>query len=533
MPISQPRRKWGIPPSSAHRNADANCHLLLTLRSPLSAIGCLLLLLAGCPRHETDADRQPVKKPLEGVKLRLAVADDPVLAAAVIRVRGEWSSQTGSELEVEETTEKDLTRAESLSTDAVLCPSHLLGVLAERGLLAAIPPAVVKGKQWAGIFELLKLREAVWGKDVMAVPFGSPVFTCYYRADLLDKLGRRPPRTWAEYEELAGLLAKNAAGSQSEKGQGVRAWCGTIEPLAPGWAGLLLLARAAPLAKHRDNYSTLFNVATMEPLVAEAAMVEALKGLVAVAKLGPADPFGYDPAAARAAFWNGECGMALTWPTAAEPQDAAKEKAGKEEGGKENGKGGRERIPAKLDPQIRVGFVELPGSGRVFNLTSHDWDNRAEEDDPHVPLLAASGRLGVVSKKSAHVDAALQLLLWLSDDSMSQQISAASPATTMFRQSHLKSPGRWVEKPVSAASAAQYGDAAEATFRHEQWLGALRLPGRDEYLAALDEAVVAAIRGDKLAIDALLDADKKWREITEGLGIEKQKAAYRHSLGLE
>ena len=138
-----------------------------------------------------------------------------------------------------------------------------------------------------------------------------------------------------------------------------------------------------------------------------------------------------------------------------------------------------------------------PARADVFNLSSHVWDQRADDEDPRVPLLAIAGRLGVVGKKSAHADAAFQLLLWLSDSQMSPQISAASPATTLFRQSNLKSPGQWVEKPVSATAAVQYGDATEAALRHEQWLGALRLPGRAEYLAALDDAVAAAVRGKK------------------------------------
>jgi hypothetical protein len=90
-----------------------------------------------------------------------------------------------------------------------------------------------------------------------------------------------------------------------------------------------------------------------------------------------------------------------------------------------------------------------------------------------------------------------------------------------------------VEKPVSAAAAVQYGDATEAALRHEQWLGALRLPGRAEYLAALDDAVAAAVRDEKPALESLLQADKKWREITARLGLDRQRAAYRHSLGLE
>ena len=208
-------------------------------------------------------------------------------------------------------TEKELLEGDALPADAVLCPSHLLGALAERKLLAPVPPAILRGAQWGGIFELLKLREAAWGQQIMAVPFGSPVLPVTIGPTCWKNCGRRPPQTWAEYQELAKLLAaQKPAGSQ-------RLGAARSSRSAPGWAGLVLLARAASYAKHRDNYSALFNIETMEPLVAGPPFVQALDELVAAAKLGPADPLRYDPAAARAAFWKGQCGMALTWPTAA------------------------------------------------------------------------------------------------------------------------------------------------------------------------------------------------------------------------
>jgi len=465
-----------------------------------------LLVLTGCTSHETPADRQPVQRPLEGVRLRLAVADDPTQAAAILRLRGEWNAQTGSELEVEEIAERDLLAAESFAADAAIVPSHSIGALAERDWLLPVPSSILKGRQWGEILELTKLREAAWGKQIVAVPFGSPQLVCYYRADLLEKLGRRPPQTWEEYQELAKLLSENPPADLAPEAK--EAWCGTIEPLAPGWAGVVLLARAAAMVKHRDNYSALFNVATMEPLAANSAMVEALKELVAAAKHGPADPFRYDPAAAREAFWNGRCGMALSWPTHASNL-------------------------SEPTSSLRAGFVELPGSKRVFNLTGHVWDVRAEDEDMRVALLAAAGRMGVVNKRSPQADAAMQLLLWLSDDSNSPQVSAASPATTLFRKSHVKKPEAWMEKPASAGAAAQYAEIAESAFRHAQWIDALRIPGRAEYLAALDKAVRTTLEGKELAIDALLEAETQWRDINGKLGVDRQKAAYRHSLGLE
>ena len=61
----------------------------------------------------------------------------------------------------------------------------------------------------------------------------------------------------------------------------------------------------------------------------------------------------------------------------------------------------------------------------------------------------------------------------------------------------------------------------------------LRLPGRDDYLAALDSAVEQAIAGDVKPADALATAATKWREITERIGIEIQRRALRRDLGLE
>ena len=62
-------------------------------------------------------------------------------------------------------------------------------------------------------------------------------------------------------------------------------------------------------------------------------------------------------------------------------------------------------------------------------------------------------------------------------------------------------------------------------------LSTLRIPGRDQYLLALDQAVADALAGQD-ARAALETAANRWREITTQLGLEKQRAAYRRSLGL-
>jgi multiple sugar transport system substrate-binding protein len=475
---------------------------------------------------------------LDGVQLKLLVVDDPQLAAAAERLRGEWNAQTGAEFDVAECSTSELLGAERLEVEAVIAPSWLLAPLAEREWVAPVPREILEDKSgpWPRIFETLRTREAVWDDTVYGVPFGSPILTCYYRADLLEKLGRRPPESWEEYGELAQLLADRSklgaaaeAGSVSQVPRGGQShfrsrenqdsplWCGTIEPLAEGWAGLTLLARAAPAAKHRDNFAALFDPDSMEPLVAGEPFVRALKQLVDASRHGPQEPWRFDPAAARAAFWAGQCGMALTWPTGA-----------KQEG-----------LPKTPPSGCEVGFLELFGSREVYDVATRRWETRGSDDDKRVTLLGIAGRLGLVSAESGSTDAAFQLLFWLSGEDLSPRFCTASPATTLFRESHLRTPGPWVESPMPEAAAAQYVatlyDPAtlDGALRREQFIFALRIPGRERYLAALDEAVLAAVRGELEPAEALAQAAEKWRDVTSEFGPDRQKQAFRRCLGLD
>jgi multiple sugar transport system substrate-binding protein len=479
----------------------------------LAAVASLTLALTACD-GPSSSTTPATSQPLAGGKFRLLVVDDPALATAAERLRGEWNAQTGADFEIRRVTEKDLaaamskSKSKTLDADGIICSSAMLGPLAAQELVAPLPEKLLRGSAgaWADIFDLEQLREAAWGRQVVAVPLGSPVLVCYYRADLLEKLGRQPPQTWQQYQELAELLGdrKPAGGKQP--------WHGAVEPLGPGWAGVTLLARAASYAKHRDNYSTLFDINSMEPLVAGPPFVRALEELVATAKQGPAEQLQFDPAAVRAEFWQGHCGLALSWPTAA---------------------GKSPLVDGGAASAIRVGFAELPASSQAYNVGNKAWEPLGEGVDPHVPLLGAAGRLGMVCANTQHPAAVFQLLLWLSGEPEGSRVCGASPATTLFRRSQVASSQQWTEKAVSPAAAAQYAALTERTLKRGDCLLALRLPGRSDYLSALDEAVQAAVRGDLTPAAALDRAATRWRETTQRLGLEGQRQAYLHSLGLE
>jgi multiple sugar transport system substrate-binding protein len=463
----------------------------------------LALLLGGC--NPQDPAAAPQARPFEGQKLRLLVVDDPQLAGAAERFRGEWRARTGAEFEIGQRAAAEIAAGQALDADAAIYPAHLLGPLAESDRLVRVPKEVLADSQlaWQEIFELLRVSEATWGSDVYAIPFGSPVLVCYYRNDLLSRLNEKPPATWDDYQRLVQLLSDRSKLADAVPAEGP--WSAALEPLGPGWAGQTLLARAAAYAKHPDYFSVLFNLETMAPLVDTPPFVKALEQLVAAAKQGPPEALEWGPDEVRDAFWRGECGLALSWPSASRGSESSKE---------------------KQTPQD-VRTCALPGSTEVYNPQGRAWQPRGKAAS--VPLLSTSGRLGSVSKASGHAPAAFQLLIALSGPQWSSQVCAASPSATLFRQSHAKAPREWVERSLTPAAAQEYAELTEQTLSGHEALSAIPLPGRDEYLTALDNAVHAAVKGKATPTEALTRCAATWREITQRLGIDRQREAYRKS----
>jgi len=508
----------------------------------LLLIGTLCAALAitqvGCGRKKPDAAEDQAQQ--QAPKLSVLVVDDPQIAAAIRRAAGQWRTHTGGELTVQEATSDKLGQLEQFQADAVICAAAHIGTLAaEKKILPLSKQWLSQSSgHWAGVFDLLRIREVAWGEQIYAVPFGSPVLVCYYRADLLEKFGRKPPRTWAEYQQLAGFFAdrKNLGDVAPSEDQ---PWSGTLEPLAPGWAGLMLLARAAPYIKHRNNFSTLFDIEMMEPLIGRQPWIRALEELVAATKTASHNTLEMDPAAVRAAFWQGQCAMAISWPTAAHATASHAVSAPSPGAAAAPDQTTQPDAAQKIAVQfaeaqkIAVGFVELPGSPEVFDVGSNRWMARAEDEDTHIPLLSVAGRVGVVSAASPQPEAAYRLLLWLSDEANSAQICAVSPYTTLFRHGHLQAPQLWVERGVSPHQAAQYAATVKTALMRQQWVDGLRIPGRTEYLGALDQAIHKAVRGEVASLEAMAQTMASWREITRRLGSKQQRLAYLRSLGLD
>jgi len=503
----------------------------------VALLGSCLLAAVGCPGSNDDAPTTS-GLPFEGAAITLLVVDDPALAEAVRKLAGEWKAQTGSQLDVAECGSGELLAAKPRA-DAVIYPSHLLAELQGRDWIVPLPvdrmqgaslaaegqgggiardiadaqPANEDGEQagesWSDIFSALRGQEAAWGEELYAVPLGSPVLTCYYRDDLFERFNKRPPSTWAEYQTLCDFFRdRDNLGDAAPPAD--RPWLAAAEPLADGWCGLTLLARAAAYAKHPYYSAALFDDATMQPRIDQPPFVRALEELVQAAGSNAAELRGLDPAGCRAAFWRGECALALTWASAA---------------------GGAARPAEGGEAIVEAGIVELPGAEQTYDPGDGEWEDGARGEPRRVALLGIAGRLGSVVRGTQRHDAALQLLLSLAGAEWSERVLAASPATTLFRKQHLRQPRGWVEASADGKTAARYALVVNESLARAEYLFALRLPGRERYLAALDAAVAAVLAGESQPPEALRAAAEEWQEITEELGVDQQRAAYKASLG--
>ena len=256
-----------------------------------------------------------------------------------------------------------------------------------------------------------------------------------------------------------------------------------------------------------------------------------MEELVAAAKLGPAEQLDFDPAAARAEFWKGS-GAAMAIELA---------KRGANCGFKQRGEGGGKQAlrrtmssPAKGEGRVPLaGFAGIPGASEVYRPSGKAWEPRTDDEGQHVPLLGVAGRMGVVRAESPHAAAAFEFLFWLTNPQWGSRVFAG-----WSRDDPLPPlPGRITasvgRKPRVGNGREAISRAIAETLARRQFLASLRLPGRADYLTALDEAVQAAVRGKQKPAEAPKAAAEKWREINKKFGVEQQRAAYLHSLGLQ
>jgi multiple sugar transport system substrate-binding protein len=137
-----------------------------------------------------------------------------------------------------------------------------------------------------------------------------------------------------------------------------------------------------------------------------------------------------------------------------------------------------------------------------------------------------------VTTSSRNAATSFQFLAWLSSAEVSGEFARAGEGTLPVRQSLTDSP-KWFDPAMGASERTELASVLKNMLGGEKYLIVPRIPGVDEYLTTLGEAVEDVVFEAAEPQAALVKAAAGWELITERRGREKQRLAYWRHLGLE
>jgi ABC-type glycerol-3-phosphate transport system substrate-binding protein len=146
-------------------------------------------------------------------------------------------------------------------------------------------------------------------------------------------------------------------------------------------------------------------------------------------------------------------------------------------------------------------------------------------------VLGYGDRLIAVTSRSQNAASAFKLIGWLASPQPSTQIAKGSEPTAPVRRSLLKS-SAWYEASSDPEQRAALTESAETELSASECLLVPRIPGVDDYMAALDDVIDEAVAGNVDAEIALQKAAERWEAITDAHGREAQRKAYLMNLGI-
>ncbi len=465
---------------------------------PLVMLLVCLTAPVGCRR---DASSPPSRSPTQArtdVALQVVVAGDPELAAAIRRLRGEWSEVSQGSLEVQEIPAEQLDPPSLNRGDLVVFPSRYLGALCEQETLRPVRESVLKSESLAlsNLLPQVRDQEMQYGGQVMALSLGTPVGAMLYRRDALAAAGRETPHTWRQLgESLAALRVSPPTEGEVPESTTPVSTSGMFS-LAEFGAAYAFLWQSAAYAHHMNRPATLFDPQSMQPRIDAAPFV---RGLAELCQSGQPAESGTEQAAGEAVF--------RTIRLASRPQ-------------------------VSVDPALaaRIQVAALPGSEELYNPDAEKWETN-ETGVRRVTVLTGEGRLVGVTSASRKAPAAFRLAAWLTQRADSPGGAVLAPIA-LCRKSQARALRPFGSDPRVASLNEQCGRLAVEALSSRDWVSVPRIPGVDEYLSVLSEQVRAAIAGECTSDAALAECLSQWERITDRLGRERQAAAYRESLNL-
>jgi multiple sugar transport system substrate-binding protein len=257
-------------------------------------------------------------KPYEGVTVNVMTFTGPQIAEPLQRRAPDFEKMTGAKINVVTVPFSDLYQklltdwaAGTNSVDAAVFAPQWMVDYVTGGYLEELTSQVSKDQalQENDVAPFFRNFSQRYNGKVYLVALDGDYHMVYYRTDVLQKLGMKPPQTWDEY--LA--IAKAAHGKDwSGDGKADFGSCISKKRNAQAYWWITSIS-AAYIQSGGTSQGAFFDPRNMKPLVNNEAFATALKFYKDSTQYGPPNEINLDVGDTRKLFISGQCALTLDW----------------------------------------------------------------------------------------------------------------------------------------------------------------------------------------------------------------------------
>jgi multiple sugar transport system substrate-binding protein len=480
-------------------------------------------VLAACSNGSTNTSS---KQDFSGTTIRIVTFTGPQIAEPLQRRGPDFEKLTGAKVQVITVPFSDLYQkvltdfaTKTNSYDATVFDPQWMGDYVPPGYLEDLTDRVKNDSalQWNDIAPFFRDFSATFKGHVYTIPLDGDFQMVYYRTDLLEKDGLKPPETWDDYISIAQHFQGKDLNGDGKADYGS---CMAMKRSAQSYWMITSIAGAF-LQSQGTKQGAFFSTDNMQPLMNNPAMAKALGIYKTLSKLGPPDQLNNDVGDSRGLFVTGRCALSLDWG--------------------DIGPLAVDKTQSKVID--KVGAVILPGSKQVLDRSSGqlvDCNSTlcpyATNGVNHSPFAAFGGWSGAVNKAApAKVkDAAYAFLSYMSQPAQSSiDVTIGRTGFNPYRTTHFTNLKPWLDSGMSEQAAKNYLGAIQTSLQSPNMVLDLRIPQTAFYQqTALDTALAQFLAGELNVNQTMIQITSQWNQKTDEIGRQSQLDAYKASLSV-
>ncbi|MDF0556303.1 extracellular solute-binding protein [Kamptonema sp. UHCC 0994] len=474
--------------------------------------------------NSTSNSKVPVTR-FDGTTITVVTRDRPQIAEPLQRRAPEFEKLTGAKIKIVtvpfgklyEEINQDLSQG-TKKYDVIVFPPQWMVDYATSGYLENLTQRVAADTaiDWNDIAPFFRDFSSTYQSKIVSIPLDGDFQMVYYRTDLLEKANLNPPETWEDYLAIAKQFHNRDLNNDSTPDYGS---CTAKKSNAQShW--MFWSVVTSFLQSQGTQQGAFFDPDTMKPLVKNEAVAAALDIYSETVKYGPPDELNFDLEQARDTFIAGRCALTLDW-----------------------GDTGTLAIAPNSKVKDKVGAVILPGTKKVLDRTTGKLIPCDKLTCPfaingvnHAPYAAFGGWVGAINNAAPpkNKDAGYAFISYLSQPAQANiDVTIGVTGFNPYRTSQFTNREPWLKAGMSFEAASKYLGAIGVSLRSPNIVLDLRIPENNLYQGeVLDKSIADFLAGKITRGETIEKINNGWEEITNKMGREKQRAAYRASLGL-